>query len=58
MKHIMIMKNCKQSRVKKGEVYETEPYQYDPNGKVVLLARVPDGYCPDTTEYNHNVKFL
>ena len=58
MKHVMIMKNCKQSGVKKGEVYEVEPYQYDPTGKVVLLARIPDGHCPDSTEYVENVKFL
>lgn len=34
-----------------GEIYEAERYRYDPQEKVTLLSREPDGYDPECNQY-------
>lgn len=40
-----------------GEIYQAKRYKYDPQEKVSLLSREPDGYDPECNQYIHNVAF-
>ena len=56
--HVRIKKTDDFTGVKAGEVYEACRYWLAPDGKVTLLARVPDGYDPCCNEYLDNVEVL
>jgi hypothetical protein len=43
--------------IKKGELYNIEPYLFD-NDKIVLRDRLPDGYEPLCTQYRHEVEII
>ena len=53
MKKVVILNDCPHTGIKKGEIYETTPYQDD---KVILERRIPDGFDPECTEYLYNVR--
>jgi hypothetical protein len=40
-----------------GEVYQAERYKYDPQEKVTLLSREPDGHDPECNQYLDGVAF-
>jgi len=52
-----VLKTDKLLGVKKGEIYEVQPYGYD-RGKLTLLRRVPDGYNPMCNHYLHEVEII
>ena len=43
--------------IKEGEVYEARRYQLDPQEKVTLIGREPDGYDPECNQYINEVAF-
>ena len=61
---VEILKDCKRTGVRKGQIYEAIPYWLDPNYKVSLLRRLtkkdrkPIGKEPNCNEYLHNMKVL
>lgn len=55
---VEILEDDKRTGVSKGERYKAIRYWLDPQDKVTLLERVPDGWNPNCNEYRHNVKIL
>ena len=55
---VKILKDCKHTGIKKGEIYEAKRYWLDPNSKLELLSRIPDGKDPSCAEYLYNVEIL
>ncbi len=55
---VEILRTCENTGVKKGEKYNAMAYKYDPNEKVTLLSRIPDGMEPMCNEYRENVTIL
>jgi len=56
---VKILKDDEHLGLKKGEIYKAERYQYDPQEKVTLLAREPDGYDPECNQYiESDIAFL
>ena len=54
---VEILKSDRRLGIKKGERYEAEPYSLDCN-KVMLLARITDGYDPCCNQYCHDVRIV
>jgi len=54
---IRILETDKRLGVKKGEIYKARRYHYDPQEKVTLLGREPDGYDPECNQYINEVAF-
>ena len=50
-----ILKDDERLGIKAGEIYEGERYKYDPQTKVSLLYRIPDGYKPECNMYLDDV---
>lgn len=48
---IKILKTDKRLGVKAGEIYKSQRYPLDPQSKVTLLGREPDGYDPSCNQY-------
>jgi len=42
MRKIIMLKNDERLGFKKGEVYEVEPYQLDPDAKLSAIRKIPD----------------
>lgn len=55
---VKILKDCQSTGIKKGEIYEAKRYWLDPQCKVTLLRRIPDGHDPECNEYFYNVEVL
>lgn len=55
---VKILETNERLGVKKGEIYNAQRYPYDPQEKVTLLSRDPDGYEPECNQYVHEVAFL
>ena len=55
---VEILKTDDHTGVKSGEVYEAERYWLDPQCKVTLLSRIPDGHNPSANEYFENVRIM
>ena len=43
--------------VKKGEIYKAKRYEFDPQEKISLLSREPDGHDPRCNLYLHNAAY-
>ena len=52
---VKILNDDPNTGVKKGEIYQAQRYPLDET-KVMLLARIPDGYDPECNEYLYNVE--
>lgn len=52
---VKILETDERLGIKAGEIYEAKRYQLDPHEKLSLLAREPDGYCPECNQYLHQV---
>lgn len=50
---VLILRSCKQTGVKSGEVYTARRRAH--SSKIELLERVPDGHDPSCLEYMSNV---
>tara|TARA_B100000929_G_scaffold287512_1_gene274336 strand:- start:2391 stop:2618 length:228 start_codon:yes stop_codon:yes gene_type:complete len=55
---VKILKTDKRLGIKAGEIYEAERYHMEPQTKVTLLSRVPDGYDPCCNQYIHEIAML
>jgi len=55
---VKILETNERLGVKKGEIYNAQRYTYDPQSKVTLLSRDPDGYNPLCNQYVNEVAFL
>lgn len=44
--------------VKKDEVYLAKSYWLDPQSKVTLIRRCPDGYDPSCNLYRHEIEVV
>jgi len=53
---VTILEDCPRTGIKKDEQYIAKVYWLDPQEKVTLLERIPDGWKPDCNEYRHNIK--
>lgn len=54
---VKVLKTDDRLGVTAGEVYQAKRYKYDPQEKVSLLSREPDGYDPECNQYIDNVAF-
>lgn len=54
---VIILEDDERLGVKQGEIYSAQRYHYDPQEKVTLLAREPDGYDPECNQYVDSVAF-
>ena len=54
---VKILETDERLGITAGEVYKATRYRYDPQEKVTLLAREPDGYDPSCNEYVDSVAF-
>lgn len=45
-------------KIKKGDVFTAERHGYEPDCKIVLLNRIPDGFDPSCSAYNHQVEIF
>lgn len=55
---VQVFKTNERLGLTEGEIYEAERYWLDPNRKVVLQSRIPDGYNPECTAYFDDIKII
>jgi len=48
---VKVLETNERLGVKEGEIYSAKRYWLDPQSKVTLLAREPDGYNPECNQY-------
>ena len=46
------------SEIKKGDVFTADRHTYESDCKIVLLNRIPDGFDPQSSAYNHEVELF
>lgn len=54
---VRMKEHDKRFKLKKGDVLEAHPYQYDHN-KLVVVRRLSDDFDPECTVYRHQVEVL
>jgi len=55
---VKILRTDDRLGVKAGEIYSAKRYWLDPQTKVELIAREPDGHDPCCNQYFSEVEFL
>ena len=55
---VEILETQERLGIRAGEIYEATPYWLDPQEKVTLLSRVPDGFDPECNQYIDQVRVI
>lgn len=55
---VKILKTDERLGISEGEIYAARRYRHDPQEKVELLSREPDGYDPMCNQYIDSVAHL
>jgi hypothetical protein len=53
---VKLLKDDKQFKIKKGDVFKAQRYRYDPD-KITLLEREDDGFNPECNQYKESLAY-